>query len=68
MGIRVSLDDFGIGYSALVYLKKLTVTQIKIDQSFVHDVLSDSNDAAIIKMVLAVGKTINCDIIAEGVE
>ncbi len=68
MGIRVSLDDFGIGHSSLVYLKKLPVTQIKIDQSFVHDVLTDSNDAAIIKMVLAVGKTIHCDIVAEGVE
>ncbi len=68
MGIRVSLDDFGIGHSSLVYLKKLPVTQIKIDQSFVNDVLTDSNDAAIIKMVLAVGKTINCDIVAEGVE
>ena len=44
------------------------MTQIKIDQSFVHDVLTDSNDAAIIKMVLAVGKTIHCDIVAEGVE
>lgn len=68
MGIRVSLDDFGIGHSSLIYLKKLPVTQIKIDQSFVHDVLTDSNDAAIIKMVLAVGKTIHCDIVAEGVE
>jgi len=68
MGIRVSLDDFGIGHSSLVYLKKLPVTQIKIDQSFVHDVLTDTNDAAIIKMVLAVGKTIHCDIVAEGVE
>jgi diguanylate cyclase (GGDEF)-like protein/PAS domain S-box-containing protein len=68
MGVRISLDDFGIGHSSLVYLKKLPVTQIKIDQSFVHDVLTDSNDAAIIKMVLAVGKTIHCDIVAEGVE
>lgn len=68
MGVRISLDDFGIGHSSLIYLKKLPVTQIKIDQSFVHDVLTDSNDAAIIKMVLAVGRTINCDIIAEGVE
>lgn len=68
MGIQVSLDDFGIGHSSLVYLKKLPVTQIKVDQSFVHDVLTDANDAAIIKMVLAVGKTINCDIVAEGVE
>lgn len=68
MGIQVSLDDFGIGHSSLVYLKKLPVTQIKVDQSFVRDVLTDSNDAAIIKMVLAVGKTINCNIVAEGVE
>jgi len=68
MGVRIALDDFGIGHSSLVYLKKLPVTQIKIDQSFVHDVLTDSNDAAIIQMVLAVGKTIHCDIVAEGVE
>lgn len=68
MGVRISLDDFGIGHSSLVYLKKLPVTQIKIDQSFVHDVLTDSNDAAIIQMILAVGKTIQCDIVAEGVE
>lgn len=68
MGVRISLDDFGIGHSSLVYLKKLPFTQIKIDQSFVHDVLTDSNDAAIIQMVLAVGKTIHCDIVAEGVE
>ena len=68
MGIRISLDDFGIGRSALAYLKKLPFAQIKIDQSFVHDVLTDSNDAAIIQMVLAMGQTIRCDIVAEGVE
>lgn len=68
LGIRISLDDFGMGHSSLVYLKKLPVTQIKIDQSFVHDVLTDSNDAAIIQMVLAIGKTIQCNIVAEGVE
>lgn len=68
LGIRISLDDFGMGHSSLVYLKKLPVTQIKIDQSFVHDVLTDSNDAAIIQMILAIGKTIQCNIVAEGVE
>ena len=68
IGVGIALDDFGIGHSSLVYLKKLPVTQIKIDQSFVHDVLTDANDAAIIQMVLAVGKTIHCDIVAEGVE
>lgn len=68
MGVKISLDDFGIGHSSLVYLKKLPISQIKIDQSFVQDVLTDSNDAAIIQMILAVGKTIHCDIVAEGVE
>jgi EAL domain-containing protein (putative c-di-GMP-specific phosphodiesterase class I) len=68
MGVRISLDDFGMGHSSLVYLKKLPVAQIKIDQSFVQDALTDSNDAAIIQMVLAVGKTIHCDVVAEGVE
>lgn len=68
LGIRISLDDFGMGHSSLVYLKKLPVTQIKIDQSFVHDVLTNSNDAAIIQMILAIGKTIQCNIVAEGVE
>jgi EAL domain-containing protein (putative c-di-GMP-specific phosphodiesterase class I) len=68
LGVRISLDDFGTGHSSLVYLKKLPVAQIKIDQSFVQDVLTDSNDAAIIQMVLAIGKTIQCNIVAEGVE
>ena len=68
LGVRISLDDFGIGHSSLVYLKKLPFTQIKIDQSFVHDVLTDSNDAAIIRMILAIGKTLQCNIVAEGVE
>jgi diguanylate cyclase (GGDEF)-like protein/PAS domain S-box-containing protein len=68
IGVRIALDDFGIGHSALVYLKKLPVTQIKIDRSFVNDVLTDSNDAAIIQMILAIGETIQCNIVAEGVE
>ncbi|WP_020167481.1 MULTISPECIES: bifunctional diguanylate cyclase/phosphodiesterase [Methylotenera] len=68
IGVRIALDDFGMGHSSLVYLKKLPVTQIKIDQSFVGDVLTDSNDAAIVQMILAIGKTIHCNIVAEGVE
>ena len=68
MGVRIALDDFGMGHSSLVYLKRLPVSMIKIDQSFVQDVLTDSNDAAIIQMILAIGKTINCSIVAEGVE
>ena len=68
IGVRIALDDFGMGHSSLIYLKKLPFTQIKIDQSFVNDVLTDSNDAAIIQMILAIGKTIQCNIVAEGVE
>ena len=68
MGIGVSLDDFGTGHSSLVYLKKLPVAQIKIDQSFVHDALTDASGAAIIQMVVTMGKAIQCDIVAEGVE
>ena len=68
IGVRIALDDFGMGHSSLVYLKKLPVTQIKIDQSFVNDLLTDSNDAAIIQMILAIGKAIQCNIVAEGVE
>lgn len=68
LGVRIALDDFGMGQSSLVYLKKLPIQQIKIDHSFVNDMLTDSNDAAIIQMILAIGKTIQCNIVAEGVE
>lgn len=68
MGVRIALDDFGMGHSSLVYLKRLPISMLKIDQSFVRDVLTDSNDAAIIQMILAIGKTINCNVVSEGVE
>ncbi len=68
LGVRIALDDFGMGQSSLVYLKKLPIQQIKIDRSFVNDMLADSNDLAIIQMILAIGQTIQCNIVAEGVE